>query len=164
MGIEVKSRFGVHSGGTKFYQIYTITKAGQREAIQINHYGSYNAGSRHAPINVGQTTLAARTNDNAEWEADRTRASKAKPHGSDRGFYRFDPVQTKVYEREDDFVDFVREEFDRKNADKIIAAFCTGSADESSAAEIDRLFKRPEPLLAAKATEPEVRPEAWGSW
>lgn len=163
MGIEVRIRFGVHSGGTKFYQIFTIVKAGQREAIQINHYGSYSAGSQHAPINVGKTKQVDRREDNAEWEADRTRASKAKPHGTDRGFYSFYPVQVKTYENQDSFVDFIRDEFDRKNADKIIAMFCSGEVKASPDAEIERLFKKAEPVVA-NAPEPEIRPEAWGSW
>lgn len=160
---QIKRWFGLHSGGTKFYQVFTISVEGSPIAYQINHWGGYSFADDPIPRHGGQVKKIERRASEVEWEADRTRRSKAKPHGEDRGFYKFESPSVSEFSRLDDFESALKSIFSTKDAEGIFRALTATSPTLGEVAP----EPRPAPeVVAAKTEEPtlETKHAEWASW
>jgi len=135
----------LHSGGTKFYQIFEF-RPQSGLPVTLVHFGPRTAlvDTFHRPINGGQTKLHRGA------LADSKRREKEA-----RGYSEQDSVTTFINRMNST----LRETFGAQLAHELDVAMYghLAGADDAPKVEPDNEFVPAE-------TEPETRPEAWGTW
>ncbi len=57
----IKQVFGLHEGGTKFYQVYGITHERSGRSITVTHWGAEHPGASYVPRDYGQSKMVEGT-------------------------------------------------------------------------------------------------------